>query len=65
VEQFDHECKARIPGEGPEADPLDGALPAVPENLKYIDMHQFFLVRWGQYVTGDATRRLTRSAMWI
>ena len=38
-------------GEGQEADPLDGARRQYQKNLKYIDMHQFFLVL-GQYITG-------------
>ncbi|MCC2548508.1 type IV secretion system protein VirB4 [Hymenobacter sp. BT175] len=53
VEQFDHEMQkpVAVPGEGMEADPLDGARRQYQKNLKYIDMHQFFLVL-GQYVTG-------------
>jgi len=60
VEQFDHEMQKAVAGPGGvglEADPLDGARRQYQKNLKYIDMHQFFLVL-GQYITGGRYERV-------
>jgi conjugal transfer ATP-binding protein TraC len=53
VERYDAEMQkpVGVPAEGQEVDPLDGARRQYQKNLKYIDMHQFFLVL-GQYITG-------------
>ncbi|TYZ06117.1 type IV secretion system protein VirB4 [Hymenobacter lutimineralis] len=59
VEQFDHEMQKPVaqPGDGLEPDPLDGARRQYQKNLKYIDMHQFFLVL-GQYISGGRYERV-------
>lgn len=59
VEQYDQEMQkpVALPGEGAEPDPLDGARRQYQKNLKYIDMHQFFLVL-GQYITGGRYERV-------
>jgi conjugal transfer ATP-binding protein TraC len=53
VERYDAEMQkpVGVVAEGQEVDPLDGARRQYQKNLKYIDMHQFFLVL-GQYITG-------------
>jgi conjugal transfer ATP-binding protein TraC len=53
VERYDAEMQkpVGVPLENQELDPLDGARRQYQKNLKYIDMHQFFLVL-GQYITG-------------
>ena len=53
VERYDAEMQKPVsaPGEGAVADPLDGARRTYHKNMKYIDMHQFFLVM-SQYITG-------------
>ncbi|GAA4367772.1 TraG family conjugative transposon ATPase [Hymenobacter saemangeumensis] len=59
VEQYDQEMQKPVaqPGDGVEPDPLDGARRQYQKNLKYIDMHQFFLVL-GQYITGGRYERV-------
>ncbi|MBC6609061.1 type IV secretion system protein VirB4 [Hymenobacter sp. BT188] len=59
VEQYDQEMQkpVALPGEGAEPDPLDGARRQYQKNLKYIDLHQFFLVL-GQYITGGRYERV-------
>ncbi|GAC1601759.1 MAG: TraG family conjugative transposon ATPase [Hymenobacter sp.] len=59
VEQYDQEMQkpVALPGDGVEPDPLDGARRQYQKNLKYIDMHQFFLVL-GQYITGGRYERV-------
>lgn len=59
VERYDAEMQKPVGvlGEGHEVDPLDGARRQYQKNLKYIDMHQFFLVL-GQYVTGGRYARV-------
>ncbi|OGX87122.1 hypothetical protein BEN47_11620 [Hymenobacter lapidarius] len=53
VERYDEDMQKVVAaaGDGITPDPLDGARRQYQKNLKYIDMHQFFLVL-GQYVTG-------------
>ena len=59
VEQYDLEMQkpVALPGDGVEPDLLDGARRQYQKNLKYIDMHQFFLVL-GQYITGGRYERV-------
>ena len=57
VERYDAEMQKPVGVAGEAADPLDGARRQYQKNLKYIDMHQFFLVL-GQYVTGGRYARV-------
>ncbi len=59
VERYDAEMQKTVGilGDNQEADPLDGARRQYQKNLKYIDMHQFFLVL-GQYITGGRYSRV-------
>jgi conjugal transfer ATP-binding protein TraC len=57
VERYDAEMQKPVGVAGEAADSLDGARRQYQKNLKYIDMHQFFLVL-GQYVAGGRYARV-------
>ena len=59
VERYDRLMQLPVtpPGDGTEANPLDGARRQYQKNIKYIDMHEFFLVL-GQYISGGRYERV-------
>jgi conjugal transfer ATP-binding protein TraC len=63
VERYDADMQQAIPppAEGHVADPKDGARRIYQKNLKYIDMHQFFLVL-GQFITGGRYAKVLNAA---
>ena len=59
VERFDADMQkpVSVPGPGQASDPKDGARRQYQKNLKYIDMHQFFLVL-SEFITGGSYEKV-------